>query len=69
MADFLTDYMLPLMLFAVVSALLLGVYAMMRGGEFARSNSNLLMRWRVGLQFGAVVLILIIAFLRGQVSY
>jgi hypothetical protein len=48
---------------AVVVVLLAGLVNMMRGG-----NSNLsqnLMRWRVGLQFLAIVIIMGVLWLRG----
>jgi hypothetical protein len=35
----------------------MGVYGMARGGENAGRRSNRLMRWRVGLQFVAVVIL------------
>lgn len=46
---------------AVFVTLCVGIYSLLRGGEFARSHSNRLMRLRVGLQFAAV-LILVAAF-------
>ena len=48
-------------LLAVFTTLCVGVYSLFRGGDFARSHSNKLMRLRVGLQFAAV-LILVAAF-------
>ncbi len=49
---------------AVLVALALGLFAMVRGGEFNRRHGNRLMRLRVGLQFGALVLIGIAFLLR-----
>ena len=46
---------------AVFTTLCVGIYSLFRGGDFARSYSNKLMRLRVGLQFAAV-LILCLAF-------
>ena len=46
---------------AVFLTLCTGIYSLFRGGDFARSHSNKLMRLRVGLQFAAV-LILVAAF-------
>ena len=37
----------------------LGLYSLFRGGAYARSHSNRLMRWRVGLQALAVLLLVI----------
>ena len=53
--------LIPVSLAAVLITLGLGVYSLARGGEYARKHSNKLMRWRVGLQFVAVV-ILVAAF-------
>ena len=47
-----------LALASVVFALGLGLFSMVRGGEFAAKYSNKLMRLRVILQFAAVVLII-----------
>jgi hypothetical protein len=53
----LISYLIPLALAAVVAVLLFGLWNMMRGGS--ASLSQTLMRWRVGLQFLALVLIMI----------
>lgn len=42
---------------AVLAILLVGIGGFARGGEFNRKHANRLMRWRVGAQFAAVVLI------------
>ena len=52
----LLEYAVPLALGAVLLVLLMGLWNMMRGGDSNRSQ--MLMRWRVGLQFLAVVLIM-----------
>lgn len=52
--------LLALTLIAVSIVLVMGIGAMSRGGEFNRKHSNRLMRWRVGLQALAVVIILAI---------
>lgn len=49
---------IPLAVGAVALALGLGVYSLYRGGDFARSNSNKLMRLRVVLQAIAIVLLM-----------
>ncbi len=46
---------------AVFVTLCVGIYSLFRGGDFARSHSNKLMRLRVVLQFVAV-LVLVGAF-------
>lgn len=53
-------------LFAVFTTLCVGVYSLMRGGEFARSHSNRLMRLRVGLQFAAVLILVAGFWLRSR---
>jgi hypothetical protein len=42
--------------------LLLGLVNMMRGGS--PNRSQMLMRWRVGLQFVAIIVIMTVLFLR-----
>ena len=55
--DKLFDILIPVSLAAVLIALLVGLYALFRGGEFGRSYSNRLMRLRVLLQFVAVLVL------------
>lgn len=50
------DYAVPVALAAVLVVLGLGLWNMMRGGSANRSQK--LMRWRVGLQFLAIILIM-----------
>ncbi len=47
---------------AVAIVLLLGLVNMMRGGDPNRSQK--LMRWRIGLQFVAIVIIMGVLFFR-----
>ena len=60
----------PLFLFATVACiivlviLLLGIGTFAKGGEFNKRNANKIMRWRLGAQFAAVVLIAGFAWLR-----
>ena len=54
MASFLSSILLPIVVAAVALVLLLGLINMMRGGSPNRSQT--LMRWRVLLQFVAVVI-------------
>lgn len=49
-------YLVPVSIGAVVVVLMLGLINMMRGGSSNRSQ--LLMRWRVGLQFLAIIVIM-----------
>jgi len=55
------DILIPLCLAAVFITLCVGIYSLLRGGEFARSHSNKLMRLRVLMQFIAVC-VLVAAF-------
>ena len=57
MASFLSTFIVPLAIAAVALVLLLGLINMMRGGS--PSTSQKLMRWRVLLQFVAIVIIMI----------
>lgn len=51
---------LILLAIAAVSVTLgFGIYSLYRGGDYARSNSNRLMRLRVALQATAVVLLML----------
>lgn len=49
---------------AVVVVLMMGLGGFAGGGAFNKRNSNKLMRWRIGLQFVAVLLILLYVYLR-----
>lgn len=53
MAQNLTQYVLPLAILAVAAALGLGLWNMLRGGSASRSQT--MMRWRVILQFIAII--------------
>jgi hypothetical protein len=56
----LSSVVVGLALAAVAFVLLLGLLNMMRGGSASRSQN--LMRWRVLLQFLAIVIIVIVAW-------
>ncbi len=58
----LLNVMLGIALAATLVVLLSGVYSMARGGEFNRKYGNVLMRWRVGLQ-GCALLLLVLVML------
>ena len=49
--------LIPVALGAVALTLLVGIYALFRGGEFGRAYSNKLMRLRVLLQFVAILVV------------
>ena len=62
--EMLTKFAIPLALAAVGIALLLGLWNMMRGGS--PNTSQLLMRWRVVLQFIALCLVMAAIYLAGK---
>ena len=55
MSDFV-DYLAPVAVAAVAVVLVLGLLNMMRGGNPNRSQT--LMRWRVLLQFAAIIIVM-----------
>ncbi|MEL0071500.1 MAG: twin transmembrane helix small protein [Rhodobiaceae bacterium] len=58
------DYLIPVGLAAVTLVLLAGLFNMLRNGS--ASTSQKLMRWRVGLQFATVTLVMIGYYLSGR---
>lgn len=64
MASFLSTYIIPIAVGAVAVVLLLGLLNMMRGGS--PNTSQRLMRWRVGLQFLAIVIVMATIWLMGK---
>lgn len=57
------DMLIPFAIGAVAIVLVLGLGNMLRNGS--ATTSQTLMRWRVGLQFVAVVIIVIALYMRG----
>ncbi len=51
------NYLVPIAVAAVAVVLLLGLWNMMRGGSASRSQN--LMRWRVLLQFAAIIIMMV----------
>jgi hypothetical protein len=58
------DFLVPLAVGAVFIVLLLGLWNMMRGGS--SSTSQTLMRWRVILQFIAIIIVMAAIWYAGQ---
>ena len=56
MSDLLARYLVPIAVGAVALVLVLGLANMLRGGS--PNTSQTLMRWRVVLQFVAIVIIM-----------
>ncbi|WP_428153409.1 twin transmembrane helix small protein [Brevundimonas sp.] len=53
------DILIIVAIAAVTITLGFGLYSLFRGGDYARTNSNKLMRLRVGLQALAVILLVV----------
>lgn len=51
---------------AVLGILIFGIGSFAKGGEFNKRNANRLMRWRLGAQFVAVILIVAFAFFKAR---
>jgi hypothetical protein len=51
---------------AVFLVLLAGFFNLFRGGAGSPQRSQILMRWRVGLQFLALAIALTVLYLRGR---
>ena len=60
----LTAYAIPIALAAVAAVLFLGLWNMMRGGS--PNLSQMLMRWRVVLQFIALCLVMAAIYFSGK---
>lgn len=59
-------YVVVVACLGVLGILMLGIGGFAKGGEFNRKHGNRIMRWRIGAQLGAVVIILIFVWLRRQ---
>jgi hypothetical protein len=64
MVVFLSKFLLPIAVAAVAFVLLLGLINMMRGGS--PNLSQKLMRWRVALQFVAIVITMLAVWAMGR---
>jgi NADH:ubiquinone oxidoreductase subunit 6 (subunit J) len=64
MASFLSMFILPIAVGAVALVLLFGLINMMRGGS--PNTSQKLMRWRVALQFVAIVITMLAVWAMGR---
>lgn len=50
----------------VAIVLIVGLYSLYRGGDFARSYSNKIMRLRIVAQFAAIVIIMAVLYFWGR---
>ena len=57
-------YLIPVGLGAVALVLLAGLFNMLRGGS--ASTSQKLMRWRVGLQFVTIIVVMLSLYIAGR---
>ena len=57
---YIFEILLVLLVLATAGVLIVGLVGFFRGGEFNRRYSNVLMRWRVGLQFAALAVLAIL---------
>lgn len=64
MADDPLFWLVAVAVLIVLGILLLGIGGFGKGGEFNRKYANKIMRWRIGAQFVAVLLILLFVYLR-----
>jgi hypothetical protein len=64
MFDSLSDLIVPIAIGAVAVVLVLGLLNMMRGGS--PNTSQKLMRWRVLLQFVAIVVIMAVIWIKSH---
>jgi hypothetical protein len=64
MANALSTYVVPIAIGAVAVVLVLGLVNMLRGGS--PNTSQNLMRWRVILQFAAIVVIMATIWFMGR---
>jgi hypothetical protein len=64
MANFLSTYIVPLAIAAVAIVLVFGLANMLRGGS--PNLSQKLMRWRIILQFIAIIIIMLTVWAMGR---
>jgi hypothetical protein len=57
--ELIINIVIGLAMLAVLASLFMGFFAMMKGGEYGRLNSNKFMRYRVLTQFVALIAITI----------
>ncbi len=63
MSHFTGSLIISVSLGLVVLVLLAGLVNMLRGGS--SNTSQLLMRWRVGLQFATIIVVMVVLYFRG----
>ena len=68
MADDPLFWLMALSVLLVLGILMWGMGSFGKGGEYNRKNANKIMRWRIGAQLVAVLLILLFVYIRGEGS-
>ncbi len=58
-------WVMSLSVLVVLGILMWGMGSFGKGGDYNRKNANKIMRWRIGAQLVAVVLIVLFVYLRG----
>ncbi|WP_306250832.1 twin transmembrane helix small protein [Parvularcula sp. IMCC14364] len=61
-------FLIPIAMLATLVFLGMGIYSLARGGDFAKENSNKLMRLRVTAQAIAIALLMLFVWLASQGS-
>jgi len=59
-------WVMSLSVLIVLGILVWGMGSFGKGGDYNRKHANKIMRWRIGAQFVAVVLIVLFVYLRGE---
>ena len=59
-------YVVAIACLIVLAILMVGIGSFGKGGDFNRKHANRIMRWRLGAQFVAVILIAGFAYLRSK---
>ncbi|MBI1236153.1 twin transmembrane helix small protein [Hyphobacterium indicum] len=62
------NILIVISLLAVLVTLILGFVNMARGGDGASARSNVLMRYRVGIQFAAIMLMVLGFIAKGAMT-
>jgi len=66
MADDPLFYVVAVACLGVAAILMFGIGTFGKGGDFNRKYANRIMRWRIGAQFVAVIMILLFVYIRRQ---
>ncbi|MFA8442228.1 twin transmembrane helix small protein [Yoonia sp.] len=59
-------WVMSLSVLIVLGILVWGMGSFGKGGDYNRKHANKIMRWRIGAQLVAVILIVLFVYLRGE---